>query len=177
MTDWFDDPHLKESLFYLTTHSKHFIYVIWRQTYGKGLLRGTERKPAVATTWATVFDKQQWIFYMHIQDSTYPDFVIPVAEHWLEREIAQWVQHEGSIRRPIALWTNALSQSYISLPIKASARRSSVVEYPIMARWVVGSIPHDGYQWVFFSSRSNYWSTIGIAYVVVYAILSLRWCI
>ena len=29
-------------------------------------------------------------------------FVMPVVEHWLEREIAQWVHHEGSIRRPIA---------------------------------------------------------------------------
>ena len=29
-------------------------------------------------------------------------FVTPVVEHWLEREIAKWVHHEGSIRRPIA---------------------------------------------------------------------------
>ena len=30
-------------------------------------------------------------------------FVAPVVEHWLEREIAQWVHpHEGSIRQPIA---------------------------------------------------------------------------
>ena len=29
-------------------------------------------------------------------------FVTPVMEHWLEREIAQWVNHEGSIRRTIA---------------------------------------------------------------------------
>ena len=29
-------------------------------------------------------------------------FVTPVVENWLEREIAQWVHHEGSIRRPIA---------------------------------------------------------------------------
>ena len=30
-------------------------------------------------------------------------FVTPVVEHWLEREIAQWVHpHEGSPRRPIA---------------------------------------------------------------------------
>ena len=28
-------------------------------------------------------------------------FVIPVVEHWLEQEIAQWVYHEGSIQRPI----------------------------------------------------------------------------
>ena len=24
--------------------------------------------------------------------------VTPVVEHWMEREIAQWVHHEGSIR-------------------------------------------------------------------------------
>ena len=30
-------------------------------------------------------------------------------EHWLERVIAQWVHHEGSIRRPIAPWANALT--------------------------------------------------------------------
>ena len=29
-------------------------------------------------------------------------FVTPDGEHWLEREIAQWVHHKGSIRRPIA---------------------------------------------------------------------------
>ena len=29
--------------------------------------------------------------------------VTPVVEQWLEREIAQWIHHEGSIRRPIAL--------------------------------------------------------------------------
>ena len=36
-------------------------------------------------------------------------FVTPVVEHWMEREIAQWVHHEGSIRRPIAPWANALT--------------------------------------------------------------------
>ena len=28
-------------------------------------------------------------------------FVTPVMEHWLERQIAQWVHHEGSIQPPI----------------------------------------------------------------------------
>ena len=28
-------------------------------------------------------------------------FVTPVVENWLERDIAQWVHHEGSIRLPI----------------------------------------------------------------------------
>ena len=31
-----------------------------------------------------------------------PRLLLPVLEHWLEREIAQWVHHEGSIRRLIA---------------------------------------------------------------------------
>ena len=39
-------------------------------------------------------------------------FVTPVVEHWMEREIAQWVRNEGSIRQPI---TTLLPRSYISL--------------------------------------------------------------
>ena len=42
-------------------------------------------------------------------------FVTPVMEHWLEREIAQWVHththHEGSIRRPIAPCANSHTYS------------------------------------------------------------------
>ena len=36
-------------------------------------------------------------------------FGTPVVEHWLGREIAQWVHHEGSIRWLIAPWVNALT--------------------------------------------------------------------
>ena len=36
-------------------------------------------------------------------------FVTPFVEHWLEREIAQWVHHEGSIRQHIAPRANALT--------------------------------------------------------------------
>ena len=32
-----------------------------------------------------------------------------VEGHWLERELAQWVHHEGSIQRPIAPRANALT--------------------------------------------------------------------
>ena len=44
-------------------------------------------------------------------------FVTPVVEHWLEREIAQWVHHEGSIRRPIAPYTNALTTELHLAPL------------------------------------------------------------
>ena len=35
-------------------------------------------------------------------------FVTPAVEHWLEREIAQWVHHEGSIQRPDTPGVNVL---------------------------------------------------------------------
>ena len=66
------------------------------RTYGKRPFRQREWKPAVAT-W------QQWFFYMHHPRIVHTTaFVTPVVEHWLGREVAQWVHHEGSIRRPIA---------------------------------------------------------------------------
>ena len=39
----------------------------------------------------------------HPTDSIIPTnaIVTPVMEHWLEREIGQWVHHEGLIRQPI----------------------------------------------------------------------------
>ena len=38
-------------------------------------------------------------------------FVTPVVEHWLEREIAQWVHHEGSIRYVQHLAATRVSQT------------------------------------------------------------------
>ena len=59
----------------------------------------SERKTA-GSTWATLSDWQQGFFYMHhptdrITHTT--AFVTHIMEHWLEREIAQWFHHEGSI--------------------------------------------------------------------------------
>ena len=129
----------RKEMFYLTTHSTHFIYGymapdIWLRTilivrernvlfndalntfywrlYGVGhVVKNHFRKPTPAT-WATPSDYQQRFFYMHhptdrIAHTT--AFVTPVVKHWLEREIAQWVRHKGSIRRSIAPWANALT--------------------------------------------------------------------
>ena len=41
-------------------------------------------------------------------------FVTPVVEHWLEREIAQWVHHEGSIDDPSHHERTLLPRSSIS---------------------------------------------------------------
>ena len=52
-----------------------------------------KRKSTTYIIWATLFDQQQGIFYMHhpterIAHTT--AFFTPVVEHWLEREIAPW---------------------------------------------------------------------------------------
>ena len=67
--------------------------------------RQQERKPTAATTWATLSDYQQGIFCMHHPSDRIEHtmtFVTPVVVHWLEQQIAQWVHHEGLIRRSIA---------------------------------------------------------------------------
>ena len=42
---------------------------------------------------------------------------VSVVEHWLDRKIAQWVHHEALIRRPIALWANALTMELHLAPL------------------------------------------------------------
>ena len=45
-------------------------------------------------------------------------FVTSVVEQWLEREIAQWVNYEGSIWQHIAPWANALTtELHLAPPI------------------------------------------------------------
>ena len=50
-------------------------------------------------------------------------FVTPVVEHCMEREIAQWVHHEESIRRPIAPRVNALTTELHLAPDKMVVTR------------------------------------------------------
>ena len=83
-------------------------------------------------------------------------FVTPVVGHWLEREIAQWVHHEGSIQWPIASGANALttelhlalasaSDDYIIdilYTMEILLTDKPVVECPLMVHRVVGPIPH-----------------------------------
>ena len=78
----------EREMFYLTTDSTHFIYGymasdIWLRTI---LIVRKETRCR--------HSYQQGFFYMHhptdrITHTT--AFVTPVMEHWLEREIAQWV--------------------------------------------------------------------------------------
>ena len=105
---------------------KTFLFtVIWVWVYGKGPLKLQERRrkegnilfnDALNTFYLRLYGVTHMVndhsdsergnskvfFYMHhptdrITHTT--AFVTPVVEHWLEREIAQWVHHEGSTQR------------------------------------------------------------------------------
>ena len=61
------------------------------QLYGIGhkIAKGhseREMKLAATTTWDTIFDKQQNIFYATDMIMRATAFVTPVLDHWLERE-------------------------------------------------------------------------------------------
>ena len=53
-------------------------------------------------------------------------FFTPVVEHWLERELVMLVHHEGSIRRPIAPWANALTTELHIAPTDFIVRYSQI---------------------------------------------------
>ena len=59
----------------------------------------SEKKP-VAVYWLFFPISSKGSFTCTVSHTTV--FVTPAVKHWLEREIAQWVLHEGSIQRPIA---------------------------------------------------------------------------
>ena len=101
----------RKEVFYLTTHSTHFIYGymasgIWHRTIR--IARDETRCRHMGYSFRLA---ARVLLYApsHRQDSTYHGLITPVVEHWLEREIAQWVYHEGSIRRPIGPLANALT--------------------------------------------------------------------
>ena len=78
-------------------------------------------------------------------------FVTPVVEHWLEREIAQWVvsmrgtasrnydrQHLGRTETP------ALTIMHGTRVEGKLMITSILIACPLMVQWVVGSIHHGG---------------------------------
>ena len=83
----------ERELFYLTTHSTHFIYgymasVIWLRTIL--IVRKETRCRHIGYSYRLA---ARVLLYApsHRQDNTYHRLYTPAVEHWLEREIAQWV--------------------------------------------------------------------------------------
>ena len=118
-------------MFYLTTHSTHFIYDymasnIWQTTIQ--IAREETRCRHMGYSFRLA---ARVILHASSHRQDYTDrithitaFVTPVVEHWLERYIAQWVHHEGSIRRPIAPWVNTLTTELHLAPSSSRVKKS-----------------------------------------------------
>ena len=81
-------------MFYLTTHSTHFIL----RLYGVKDHSDSERRNPLPPHGLLFPINSKGSFYMHhptdrIAHTT--AFVAVVVEHWLEREIAIWVHHDS----------------------------------------------------------------------------------
>ena len=110
----------RKEMFYLTTHSKHFIYGymaldIWKMTIQ--IAREETRCRHIGYS----FRLTARFFYLHHPTNRIAHttaFLKPVVEHWLEQQIAQWV-HPMKDRSddPSHHERTLLPRSYISLPI------------------------------------------------------------
>ena len=115
----------RKEMFYLTTHSTHFMYGymasdIWLRTIL--IVRKETRCRHIGYSFRLT---ARVLLYMHhptykITHTT--AFVTPVVEHFLEREIAQWV-HPMNDRSddPSHHERTLLPRSYISLPVYCSS--------------------------------------------------------
>ena len=61
-------------------------------------------------------------------------FVTPVVEHWLEREIAQWVHHEGKPAAATIWTTNHFFHTVVPIKICNLKLVSASLSYPIFEK-------------------------------------------
>ena len=107
-------------MFYLTTHSTHFIYGymasdIWLRTIL--IVRKETRCRHIGYSYRLA---ARVLLYAppHRQDSTYQGLCYTSRGALAgTRNSSMGPPHEGSIRRPIAPWANALPLSYVPLPL------------------------------------------------------------
>ena len=118
-------------MFYLRTHSTHFIYGYMASDIQTIQIAREETRcrhigysfqlAAKVLLYAPSLDR--------IEHSL--AFVTSVVEHWLDREIAQSVNHEGSIWQPIAPWANAFTTE-----LHLSPRTYEVIEKSIAVCYI-----------------------------------------
>ena len=163
-------------MFYLTTDSTHFIYGymasdIWLRTIL--IVRKEIRCRHIGYSFLLT---ARVLLYApsHRQDITYHG-LSNTSRGLLAgtRNSSMGSLHEGSIRRPIAPWANALPLSYVPLPLEEEEEQQEdvILELPLMVRWVIGSTPHGAI------SRSSQCSATGVTKAVVCVILPEGWSI
>ena len=120
-------------MFYLTTHSTHFIYGymasdIWLRTIL--ILRKETRCRHIGYSYRLT---ARVLLYApsHRQDNTYHGLCYTSRGALAgTRNSSMGPPHEGSIRRPIAPWANALSLSYV--PLLVTKRAYSIWSFDVL---------------------------------------------
>ena len=93
----------------------------------------------------------------HRQDITYHSLCTPVVEHWLERETAQWVHHEGSIRTISKCSYHGATSHSPQHRLICPCLHFNEECVLINTQWVVGSILHGGLIKLFLVPASAPW--------------------
>ena len=126
----------EREMFYLTTHSTHFIYGymasdLWLRTIL--IVRKETRCRHIGYSYRLT---ARVLLYApsHRQDNTYHGLCYTSRGALAgTRNSSMGPPHEGSIRRPIASWANALPLSYVPLRLRArGARCSSMAKHLFM---------------------------------------------
>ena len=136
----------EREMFYLTTHSTHFIYGymasdIWLRTIL--MVRKETRCRHIGYSYRL---PARVLLYApsHRQDSTYHGLCYTSRGTLAgTRNSSMGSPHEGSIRRSIAPWAKALPLSYVPLPYWLGSRCSSVaraIGHGAMGHWMSNAI-------------------------------------
>ena len=132
--NWYMQCVREREMFYLTTHSTHFIYGymasdIWLRTIL--IVRKETRCRHIGYSFRLT---ARVLLYApsHRQDNTYHGLCYTSRGALAgTRNSSMGPPYEGSIRRPIAPWANALPLSYVPLAMRAT----HIYEYWCMHAW------------------------------------------
>ena len=122
---WIWNIYREREIFYLTTHSTHFVYGymasdIWLRTIL--IVRKETRYRQIGDSYRLT---ARVLLYApsHRQDNTYYGLCYTSRGALAgTRNSSMGPAHEGSIGRPIAPWVNALPLSYVPLPKHLQAK-------------------------------------------------------
>ena len=106
----------ESEMFYLTTHSTHFIYGYMADIWLRTILIVRKKTRCRHIGYSYRLTARVLLYAQSDRITHTTAFVTPVVEHWLEREIAQWV-HPMKDRsdNPSNHERTLLPRSYISL--------------------------------------------------------------
>ena len=122
-------PHNQREMFYLTTHSTHFMYGymasdIWLRTIL--IVRKETRCRHIGYSYRLTSRVLLYAPY-HRQDSTYHGLCYTSRGALARtRNSSMGPPHERSIRRPTAPWANALPLNYVPLPCNMCRRHITI---------------------------------------------------